>query len=147
MGLAILSVKFIQLSWRLISTCLMSDVDDIVVNILSMFDIAMVGNLILIVMFSGYENFVSRLDITEHPDYPKWIGHVTFGDLKLKLMASIVAMSAIHLLTDLIRVTEISQKELIWGVIIHFAFLASCVLLAIMDKIMGQNQKARSSDH
>lgn len=134
-GLLLVPVKFFQTVWGLWSHFLVLDFDDLFVGVLDLIDLVLLANLVLIVMFAGYENFVSRLDVREHADYPKWIGHVTFGDIKIKLMASIVAMSAIHVLADFIRVGTISNRELGWSVGIHLAFVVSGLLMATMDRI------------
>jgi len=85
------------------------------------------------VIFSGYENFVSRMDAANHPDRPGWMGKIDFSGMKLKLIASIVAISAIQLLKAFMAVTEYSPTQLRWLVIIHLTFVVSGVLLAIMD--------------
>ncbi|MFT9297721.1 MAG: YqhA family protein, partial [Gluconobacter sp.] len=81
-----------------------------------------------------------------HEDYPSWIGHVTFGDIKIKLMASIVAMSAIHVLADFIRVDDTSTRALEWSVGIHLAFVVSGVLMAVMDRIMEGSPDTHHAD-
>lgn len=139
-ALLVIPVKFLQSLFHLYATAFSANFDDVFVGILDLIDLVLLANLLLIVMFSGYENFVSRLDIRGHPDFPSWIGHVTFGDIKLKLMASIVAMSAIHVLSDFIRVDEISTRNLAWSVGIHMAFVASALILAFMDKVMDSTK-------
>lgn len=139
-GLILIPVKFFQTVWGLWRHFFVLEFDDLFVGILDMIDLVLLANLVLIVMFAGYENFVSRLDVRDHDDYPKWIGHVTFGDIKIKLMASIVAMSAIHVLADFIRVGEIPNRILAWSVGLHIAFVASGVLMAVMDRIMEKEE-------
>ncbi|GBR49430.1 TIGR00645 family protein [Neokomagataea thailandica] len=135
-GLLLVAFKFFQQLAGLLLHVQHLDFDDVFVGVLDLIDLVLLANLLLIVMFSGYENFVSRLDIREHADYPSWIGHVTFGDIKIKLMASIVAMSAIHVLADFIRVDETTTRALEWSVGIHLAFVVSGLLMALMDRIM-----------
>ncbi|RFD20827.1 TIGR00645 family protein [Komagataeibacter melaceti] len=135
-GLLVILVKFLQTAWVLVRDSYTLEFDDVFVGILDMIDLVLLANLLLIVMFAGYENFVSKLDVRNHRDFPDWIGHVTFGDIKIKLMASIVAMSAIHVLADFIRVNEISSRTLGWSVGIHLAFVVSGLLLALMDRMM-----------
>jgi uncharacterized protein (TIGR00645 family) len=94
------------------------------------------------VMFAGYENFVSKLELVGHKDKPSWMGHVDFSDLKLKLMASIVAISAIQVLENFMNVAHLSDRELAWSVGIHMAFVASGVLLAVMDRLSGKVHRA-----
>jgi uncharacterized protein (TIGR00645 family) len=134
-GLIVVPIKFAQVAWHLLAHAWVIDFDDVFVGVLDLIDLVLLANLLLIVMFAGYENFVSRLDVREHPDFPRWIGHVTFGDIKLKLMASIVAMSAIHVLADFIRVDQISDRVLAWSVGLHLAFIISGLIFAWMDRI------------
>lgn len=134
-GLVVVLIKFMQLMGHLVMHCWVLNFDDMSVAVLDMIDLALLANLLLIVMFAGYENYVSRLDLRDHVDYPSWMGQVTFGDIKVKLMASIVAMSAIHLLADFLRVNTMTTRTLAWSVGIHMAFVISGVLVAVMDKI------------
>jgi len=112
---------------------------DIIVWVLSLIDLSLAANLLIMVIFAGYENFVSKMDIGDHPDRPSWIGKVDFSGMKLKLVASIVAISAIHLLRAFMEVETIDDRSLRWKVIIHVVFVISGVLLALMDWI---SQKA-----
>lgn len=134
-GLVVLLVKFVQRAAELLSHVLTTDGDNTIVGILALVDLALMGSLVVMVMFAGYENFVSRLDLAGHKDKPGWMGHVGFSDLKLKLMASIVAISAIHVLESFMNVGHLSDRELAWGVGIHLAFVVSGVLLAVMDRL------------
>lgn len=109
--------------------------NDVVLAILSLIDLSLAGNLLLIVIFSGYENFVSKMDTEDHEDNPEWKGSVDFSTLKLKLIASIVAISGIHLLKTFMAVGDASEFQVRWMVIIHLVFVASGVLLACMDRI------------
>ncbi|HEV8678035.1 MAG TPA: TIGR00645 family protein [Stellaceae bacterium] len=110
---------------------------------LSLIDLSLAGNLILIVVFSGYENFVSKIDIGGHEDRPAWMGTVDFSGLKLKLVASIVAISAISLLRSFMKIGEgaIDEVDLKWRVIIHLTFVTSGVLLALMDLLSSRSTK------
>lgn len=112
--------------------------DKTILVVLTLVDLSLAANLLLIVLFSGYENFVSKLDLGEHADKPDWMGTVDFQGLKMKLIASIVAISGIHLLKRFMEVgTEADEiygsEQLMWLVILHMAFVASGVLLAFMD--------------
>ncbi|MFY9288228.1 MAG: TIGR00645 family protein [Alphaproteobacteria bacterium] len=109
--------------------------DKAVLGILSLIDLSLAGNLLLIVIFSGYENFVSKFNFTDHEDRPEWQGTVDFSALKLKLVASIVAISGIHLLKVFMNVRDIADREIQWMVVIHLVFIFSGVMLALMDKI------------
>lgn len=109
--------------------------NDAVLGVLSLIDLSLAGNLLLIVIFSGYENFVSKMDTGNHEDKPEWQGTVDFATLKLKLVASIVAISGIHLLKVFMDVEKVSESQIRWMVIIHLVFVVSGVLLALMDRI------------
>lgn len=108
---------------------------DAVLGVLSLIDLSLAGNLLIIVMFSGYENFVSKIDTADHKDQPEWKGTVDFSALKLKLIASIVAISGIHLLKVFMAVGDTSDQKIRWMIIIHLVFVVSGVLLALMDYI------------
>ena len=114
---------------------------------LSLIDLSLAANLVLIVMFAGYENFVSKFDIGDHEDRPSWMGTIDFSDLKIKLIASIVAISGIALLKAFLKLGEpedfdvAARDRLMWQVIVHLTFVVSGVLLALMDWLTG-HQKA-----
>lgn len=110
-------------------------VNDAVLGVLALVDLSLAGNLMLIVIFSGYENFVSRMDTADHEDRPDWQGEVDFSALKLKLVASIVAISGIHLLKVFMDVGKYDPGQIWWMVTIHLVFVISGVLLAAMDWI------------
>ena len=111
---------------------------------LSLIDLSLAGNLLLIVIFSGYENFVSKIDTHGNEDRPGWMGTVDFSGLKMKLIASIVAISAIALLKAFMRLTDgepINTPVLAWLVGIHLSFVVSGVLLALMDLLASKISK------
>ena len=111
--------------------------NDGILVVLTLVDLSLAGNLLLIVLFSGYENFVSKLDLEGETDRPPWMGTVDFSGLKMKLIASIVAISGIQLLKTFMNIGkagyELNPDEAMWGVIIHLTFVTSGVLLALMD--------------
>jgi uncharacterized protein (TIGR00645 family) len=119
--------------------------NDAILAVLALVDLSLAGNLLLIVMFSGYENFVSKLDLDGETDRPPWMGTVDFSGLKMKLIASIVAISGIQLLKTFMNIGkpgfELNQAEAMWGVIIHLAFVTSGVLLALMDWLTAKTDK------
>src|SRR5262249_10255725 len=108
----------------------------LIVWILSLIDLSLAANLLLMVIFSGYENFVSKMDVAGHPDKPSWMGKVDFSNMKLKLVASIVAISAIHLLRAFMEVHTMDKTDLMWLIITHMTFVVSGLLLALMDYII-----------
>jgi uncharacterized protein (TIGR00645 family) len=113
---------------------------------LSLIDLSLAGNLVIIVIFSGYENFVSKMDVGEHPDRPEWMGRVDYSGLKLKLVASIVAISGIAVLKGFLEVGELAvfddaaRTRLMWLVIVHMTFVVSGVLLALMDWLISRQK-------
>ena len=112
---------------------------------LTLIDISLAGNLVLIVIFSGYENFVSKINVGDHEDRPEWMGTVDFSGLKLKLIASIVAISGIALLKAFLSLTDpaspLDQPRLTWLVVIHLTFVVSGVLLSSMDWVTSRTKK------
>ncbi|MFL9903600.1 YqhA family protein [Paraburkholderia fungorum] len=120
---------------------LFNSADDTIVDILSLIDLSLMGNLLLMIMFGGYQNFGYKLEPGGHEDTPEWIGHVGFSDLKLKLMASIVAISAIEVLKAFMKLGSVSNRELVWGIGAHMTFVVSAVLLAFMDLLMARARK------
>ncbi len=140
-SLLLILFKFAQKSWAMALKVVSISSDDTIIGILSLVDLSLMGNLLLMIMFGGYQNFVSQLDLDGHKDKPDWIGHVGFGDLKLKLMASIVAISAIDLLKNFMNVEQVTNRDLAWSVGIHLTFVASAVLLAVMDLLMARTRK------
>ncbi len=137
--LVVLLIKFLQELVHIVPGVLQMRETDVILAVLSMVDLSLAGNLLLMVIFAGYENFVSRIDVADEKDRPEWMGKVDYSGLKLKLVASIVAISAIHLLKSFMDVGEKSDRELAWLVGIHMAFVISGVLLAWMDKLTGHN--------
>jgi len=119
--------------------------NDAILAVLTLVDLSLAGNLLLIVMFSGYENFVSKLDLEGEQDRPPWMGTVDFSGLKMKLIASIVAISGIQLLKFFMNFSDsgepINVQEAMWGVIIHLTFVSSGVLLALMDWLTSKTDK------
>jgi uncharacterized protein (TIGR00645 family) len=114
---------------------------------LTLIDLTLAANLLLIVLLSGYENFVSKFDIDDGGDRPDWMGTVDFGGLKMKLIASIVAISGIHLLKrfmeigDSVADAKFGETELYWFVVIHLTFVVSGVLMALMDWLSSRSKK------
>jgi uncharacterized protein (TIGR00645 family) len=121
--------------FRFVTTVASMTVDGAILGVLALIDLSLAANLLMIVIFSGYENFVSRMDLQDHVDRPEWQGSVDFSALKLKLVASIVAISGIHLLKVFMDVGKYDNDKIRWMVIIHLVFVVSGVLLAAMDWI------------
>jgi uncharacterized protein (TIGR00645 family) len=111
----------------------------VIVAILSLIDIVFVANLLIIIIFAGYENFVSKIHTGEHEDRPDWMGHVDFSDLKLKLIGSIVAISGIELLKTFMNIHDFTNEQMAWKVGIHLTFVFSGVMFALTDKLTGKH--------
>jgi uncharacterized protein (TIGR00645 family) len=139
-SLAVLLYKFASLLWEFILHVPHAKESDIILGVLSLIDVSLTGNLILIVVFSGYENFVSKIDPGGHPDWPEWMTKIQFGGLKQKLLASIVAISAIQVLKAFMNIdTAFEPSKLAWLVGVHLTFVTSAFMLAISDRWHGDN--------
>jgi len=134
LALMALGVKFFQEAYHLIADVLVKDEADLVLKVLALIDISLVGSLIVMVMFSGYENFVSTID-AKGTDTLGWLGKMDSGTLKLKVAVSIVAISSIHLLRIFMQAETIKNDKIMWYVILHMTFVFSAVLLGVLDKM------------
>lgn len=134
-GLLVLSIKFFQEIIHVFPLILKTSEADLVLLILSLIDLSLVGGLLVMVMLSGYENFVSSIDIKEGSEKLSWLGKMDAGSLKQKVAASIVAISSIHLLKIFMNVGSIENDKLMWYVLIHLTFVLSAVVMAYVDRI------------
>lgn len=130
-----LGVKFFQELFHVALHILEMPEPDVVLTVLSLIDLTLVGSLIVMVMFSGYENFVSAIDLDERTHKLDWLGKLDANTLKLKVAASIVAISSIHLLRIFMEARSIPNDKLMWYVIIHLTFVISALLMAFLDRI------------
>ena len=140
-AIALLLIKFVKEFISLLPMVVSGEGNEIVAGVLTLVDVALVENLLIIIIFAGYENFVSKIDTGDNVDRPDWMGHVSFSDLKLKVIGSIVAISGIELLKAFVKVESYTNEQLAWKVGLHMAFVVSGVLFAVMDRL------TRSSDH
>lgn len=140
-ALAGLLITFAQELLHFLLNIFNLDAADAILASLSLIDIALAGNLLIIVIFSGYENFVSKIDVAEADDKLDWRGKVDFTGLKLKLIASIVAISGIHLLKIFMDIGKYSDAQIRWMIIIHCVFVGSGVMLALMDFLVSRSKK------
>jgi uncharacterized protein (TIGR00645 family) len=145
-GLVMMMIKFVQEFIHIFSHILISEEKEVVLSILGLVDITLVANLLIMVIFSGYENFVSKIDVADHEDRPGWMGKVDYSGLKIKLIGSIVAISAIDLLKAFMHqstpnIDHLTNSQMGWMVGIHFTLILSGVLFALMDKL------AESTNH
>jgi uncharacterized protein (TIGR00645 family) len=133
--LVALGVKFfaellhVAMDWNTITEA------GLVLKILGMIDMALVGSLIVMVTFSSYENFVSRIEVDGEGDKLGWLGKLDANSLKLKVAVSIVAISSIHLLQKFVDAEKIANEKLMWYVIMHMTFVLSAVLMGVLDKM------------
>jgi uncharacterized protein (TIGR00645 family) len=138
LAMAVLLVKFIGEFIHVAQVAVKATEAEMILAILSLVDLALTGSLLVIVVFSGYENFVSRFDHSHHRDWPVWMGTIDFTALKLKLLSSIVAISAVQLLKQFMDLSKVTDREIFWYVVIHLTFVGSSVLLALSDRIAGE---------
>jgi uncharacterized protein (TIGR00645 family) len=134
-ALVLLGIKFFQEALHTLPLVLGLKEADLVLVTLSLVDMALVGGLLVMVMLSGYENFVSRIDVNEGVEKLSWLGKLDSGSLKQKVAASIVAISSIHLLKAFMDVQNISNDKLQWFVIIHLTFVLSALGMAYVDRM------------
>ncbi len=112
----------------------------IMLVVLALIDVVMISNLLIMVIVGGYETFVSRMNLENHPDQPEWLSHVNASVLKVKLATAIIGISSIHLLKTFINAENYTDKVLMWQTIIHVAFLLSALAIAWADRIMHPPQ-------
>jgi uncharacterized protein (TIGR00645 family) len=143
LAIVALLVRFVKQLWLLAISMFSLTGEEMIISILTLVDFALIAALLLIIGFSGYENFVSKIGIGDHEDRPAWMGKVGFSDLKIKLIGAIVAISAVELLKAFINIDEFTWFELSWKVGIHITFVVSGVLFAITDRLT----EGRSSGH
>jgi uncharacterized protein (TIGR00645 family) len=108
----------------------------IMLVVLALIDVVMISNLLIMVIVGGYETFVSRLGLEDHPDQPEWLSHVNASVLKVKLATAIIGISSIHLLKTFINAANYTDKVLLWQTAIHIAFLLSAMAIAYTDRLM-----------
>lgn len=120
---------------------------DVMLIVLGLIDVVMIANLLVMVIVGGYETFVSRLDLDDHPDQPEWLSHVNAGVLKIKLSTAIIGISSIHLLKSFINAANLTEHTLLWQVVIHVVFLISALAMAMVDKMMTQTLALQHQKH
>jgi uncharacterized protein (TIGR00645 family) len=138
-ALAVMFLKFLRMLWEFMLHAPGAKSTETILDVLSLIDVTLVCNLILIVVFSGYENFVSRIDTSGNPSWPVWITKIDFAGLKQKLLASIVAISAIHVLEAFLNIdAAFDATRMTWLVAVHLVFVISAVLLALSDRMTAE---------
>jgi len=128
----------VELSHLVVKAGTLSDTDMVLI-VLGLIDVVMIANLLIMIIIGGYETFVSRLDLEEHPDQPEWLSHINAGVLKVKLATALIGISSIHLLKSFINAENLPDRAIMWQVIIHLSFVLSALILAYTDRVMNQN--------
>lgn len=147
LSMALLLFAFLKELAMFLPELLTAQTGTIIMMVLTLVDIVMVANLVLVVVFAGYETFVSKIHVaSDHEDRPDWMGMVSFSDLKIKLMGTIVAISGIDLLKTFLNVAAYPADVLQWRIILHVTFVLSGVLFALMDRLAG-HKAARNAGH
>ena len=121
--------------------------NDIMLIVLGLIDVVMIANLLIMVIVGGYETFVSRLNLEDHPDQPEWLSHVNAGVLKVKLATALIGISAIHLLKTFINADQLTDRVVLWQVVIHMVFVVSALAMAYTDKLMTQTLLLNRQHH
>jgi uncharacterized protein (TIGR00645 family) len=115
--------------------------NEVMLIVLGLIDVVMISNLLIMVIVGGYETFVSRMDLDNHPDQPEWLSHVNASVLKVKLATAIIGISSIHLLKTFINADNYTQQTLMWQTLIHVAFLLSAMAIAYTDRLLVHPEK------
>src|SRR5882672_6447653 len=130
-ALVVLLVAFVRAIITELPDLATLDEAKVILWVLTLIDLSLAANLILMVIFAGYENFVSKMDVANHPDRPSWMGKIDFSAMKLKLIASIVAISAIQLLKVFLSPASYPRETIIFLIAIHLTFVVSGLLMAL----------------
>lgn len=141
LALVVLGIKFFEELFHALTHVTALSEADVVLSLLALVDLALVAGLIVMVMFSGYENFVSKIDVEGGGDKLGWLGKLDAGSLKLKVAASIVAISSIHLLRKFMEADKVESEVLMWYVIIHLTFVVSAVLMGVLDRLTSASHR------
>jgi uncharacterized protein (TIGR00645 family) len=145
LALGLLFIKFVKAFLEFAPMVFTSSGGEVVVALLSLIDVVLVANLLLIIVFAGYENFISRMNIDQTGDRPSWMGQVGFSGVKMKLIGSIVAISAIELLRIFMATGTVTGEQVGWKLATHITLVMSGLLFAIMDRIAEGTKTAESA--
>jgi len=133
--------KFLVELWEMVIHVNRLKEVEFMLGVLGLVDVTMVANLLTMVVIGGYATFVSKLSLENHPDRPDWLTHVDPGTIKIKLAASLIGISSIHLLKSFVDIANENPEHVKWKIFIHMTFLGSAILLAWTDKIMQKDKK------
>ena len=149
-ALIALGIKFFMELFHLLTDVVSMGEADLVLILLGLVDMVLVGSLIVMVMFSGYENFVSALDVDQGSEKLSWLGKLDANSLKLKVASSIVAISSIHLLRAFMKtpsyISDDNSDALMWLVIIHLTFVVSAVMMGVLDRITSSQHRGHKGE-
>jgi len=127
--------------WHLVQKATELKETELMLIVLTLIDVVMIANLLIMVIVGGYETFVSRLNLSNHPDEPEWLSHVNAGVLKIKLATALIGISSIHLLQTFINAPNLTSDVMMWQVIIHMTFVISAFFMAWTDKMTSAKHK------
>lgn len=144
---AVYVALFMRELWHIVSHMDSLTESDVMLGVLGLIDVVMVANLLIMVIVGGYETFVSRLDLDDHPDQPEWLSHINAGVLKIKLAVALAGISGVHLLKTFLNAQSFDAKTLLAQTGIHMIFVFSALLLAYTEKLMHQALKESNSAH
>ncbi|MFI7640983.1 TIGR00645 family protein [Nonomuraea sp. NPDC049400] len=119
----------------------------VMLTVLALIDVVMISNLLIMVIIGGYETFVSRIDLNDHPDEPEWLSHVNANVLKVKLATAIIGISSVHLLQTFIRAQSTPNDKIMWQTVMHLAFVASAIGLAYIDRLLSTSPAEHTRSH
>lgn len=145
-GLIVAQGLYVWEFWRelmhLLQQVAVNDITEtqLMLIVLGLIDVVMISNLLLMVIVGGWETFVSRLALENHPDQPEWLSHVNAGVLKVKLATAIIGISSIHLLKTFINASQYDTKQLLWQTVIHLTFVLSAVAIAFTERLMREKE-------
>ncbi|MDG6239658.1 TIGR00645 family protein [Glaesserella parasuis] len=139
----IYAYKFLKSLWNLVVNLGVMDENTIMLAVLNLIDVVMIANLLIMVIVGGYETFVSRLNVDNHPDQPEWLDHVNASVLKVKLSMAIISISSIHLLQTFINAAKLSPETMMWQLLIHIGFILSAIGVAYTDKLLNSVAHAK----
>jgi uncharacterized protein (TIGR00645 family) len=137
--------RFMRELWHLVSDVGHLSENEVMLLVLGLVDVVMIANLLIMVIIGGYETFVSRINLRNHPDQPEWLSHVNANVLKVKLAMAIVGISSIHLLQSFINASKMDGDTLLWQTIIHLTFVVSAVSLAVIDRYLSPKSEPEAT--
>ena len=130
--------------WHLLEKATTISENELMLVVLALIDVVMIANLLIMVIVGGYETFVSRLNLQNHPDEPEWLSHVNASVLKVKLATALIGISSIHLLQTFINAQKLPESVMMWQVIIHLTFVISALVMAWTDRIANMPMAPRA---